>query len=234
MRIYINSIKRRMLFMGLQLISMSIGIQTIARADCLDEAAAHYHVNSGIVHAIATVESGMQPHRTDVNRDGSVDIGLMQVNSSWLPILARYGIRKRDLYDGCTSAYVGTWILARNIRQFGSTWDAVGAYNAATPVKRRAYARKVYGVARGVSDTRNVALPLFLPLHSASTRVKAGQHPGSSKETCDKHEALRKPGGGRKTITAHSELKETARMQKSRGKRPGGNTAPLVAYENHR
>jgi soluble lytic murein transglycosylase-like protein len=70
----------------------------------------------------------------------------MQINSQWLPVLQRYGIDQRMLFDACVSTYVGAWVLAQNIRRHGYTWTAVGAYNASSPTKRVAYARKVAAV----------------------------------------------------------------------------------------
>jgi len=113
-----------------------------ARA-CWDEAAARYQVNSALLYAIAQTESGLDPLAIGRNRDGSRDIGLMQINSAWLPTLATYGISERDLFHPCTSIHVGAWVLARNFHQLGYTWDAVGAYNAVSPGLRRAYAEKV-------------------------------------------------------------------------------------------
>ena len=110
---------------------------------CWDEAAARYHLNSAVLYAIAQAESGLDPLAVGHNPNGSRDIGLMQINSAWLPKLAEYGISERDLFQPCTSIHVGAWILARNIYRYGYTWEAVGAYNAVTPSKRRAYIRKV-------------------------------------------------------------------------------------------
>ena len=110
---------------------------------CWDDAAARYQVSSTLLHAIARTESGLNPQAIGRNRDGSRDIGLMQINSGWLPTLARHGIREQDLFDACTSIHVGAWILAHNIARYGYTWEAVGAYNATSPPLRQAYAAKV-------------------------------------------------------------------------------------------
>jgi soluble lytic murein transglycosylase-like protein len=115
-----------------------------AHADCLDEAATYWKVPTTLARAIAMQESTMRPWIVTKNKNGSHDIGLMQINSWWLPKLARYGIQERDLLDACTNAYVGNWILAQNIEKLGLTWDAVGAYNATSPDKRDRYARSVY------------------------------------------------------------------------------------------
>lgn len=111
---------------------------------CWDAAAARYEVNSTLLHAIARTESGLNPQAINRNRNGSRDIGLMQINSSWLPTLASHGIAERDLFDPCTNIHVAAWILAQNFKRLGSGWNAVGAYNARTPALRRAYAWKVY------------------------------------------------------------------------------------------
>ena len=110
---------------------------------CWDEAAARYHLNSVVLYAIAQTESSLNPLAVGQNPNGSRDIGLMQVNSAWLPKLAEYGISERDLFQPCTSIHVGAWLLARNIYRYGYTWEAVGAYNAVSPSKRRAYVKKV-------------------------------------------------------------------------------------------
>lgn len=117
---------------------------TNARADCIDDAAAYHHVNPALAHAIASVESRFSPTAYNRNANGSEDIGLMQINSSWLPTLSRFGISRAALFDGCVNAYVGTWILSQNISRLGLTWNAVGAYNAMSPSKRLQYARRVY------------------------------------------------------------------------------------------
>ncbi|MFM0694672.1 lytic transglycosylase domain-containing protein [Paraburkholderia graminis] len=116
----------------------------LALADCLDDAAAYQHVSTQLVHAIAQHESGMRANAVNMNSNGTEDIGLMQINSSWLPKLARYGIRRQDLFNPCVNGYVGTWILASNIRQFGPTWKAVGAYNAVSTQKQLIYANAIY------------------------------------------------------------------------------------------
>ena len=112
-------------------------------AACWEDAATRYQVNSAVLVAIAKTESGLNPLATNRNRNGSRDIGLMQINSAWLPALAVHGIREHDLFDACTSIHVGAWVLAQNIRRLGHTWDAVGAYNATSPSLRKAYIDKV-------------------------------------------------------------------------------------------
>jgi soluble lytic murein transglycosylase-like protein len=101
---------------------------------CWDDAAERYRVPAQLLIAIARVESNLNPHainRSHFHRTGSYDIGLMQINSSNLRSLAQYGIREHDLMDACTNIHIGAWLLAHSFEQYGTTWDGVGAYNAA-------------------------------------------------------------------------------------------------------
>jgi|GEM_PF-513071 len=143
--------------------AMLCAAPTIARADCIDDAASFHHVNVSLMRAIAQVESGTQTHAVNANSNGTVDIGLMQINSSWLPRLAREGISEQSLFDPCTNAYVGAWILSENIRQYGPTWSAIGAYNASSPDKRLAYARKVYATAQSITRSPDSPMPILPP-----------------------------------------------------------------------
>jgi soluble lytic murein transglycosylase-like protein len=113
---------------------------------CWDQAALKYGVNAQLLYAIAKTESSLKA--TAINRanaNGSYDVGLMQINSSWLPMLKRFGITEKDLYEPCVSIEVGAWILAHNIRSHGYTWAAVGAYNSPNPQRGLLYAQRVYG-----------------------------------------------------------------------------------------
>jgi lysozyme-related protein Hpa2 len=121
-------------------------LPSAAFADCFDDAASFHHVNPLILRAIAIVESGGRPDATNTNGNGSVDYGMMQINSIHLPELARYGIGKADLYNGCKSVYMGAWILRQSIDKYGNTWAAIGSYNSATPYYRDRYAAKVKSV----------------------------------------------------------------------------------------
>lgn len=131
-----------------------LSLQTYALA-CWDEAAQRYGVSSQLLYAVAKVESHLNPAALNLShrqRTGSYDIGLMQINSSNLPSLARFGISESDLYSPCTNIHVGAWLLAQTLARQGLSWDGVGAYNAAcTQLKgtaclnaRRRYAWKVY------------------------------------------------------------------------------------------
>lgn len=111
-----------------------------------EEIGEKYYVNPSVLYAIAVTESSLNPNAVNrANKNGTEDVGMMQINSWWFPKLKRdFGISRQDLFDPCVSLDVGAWVLADNMRRLGNTWNAIGAYNAVTPSKRRTYAERVY------------------------------------------------------------------------------------------
>jgi hypothetical protein len=150
------------------LITVMLGA-TAASASCWEAAGERYGIHPLLLAAIANVESGFNASAVNgshAERTGSVDLGLMQINSTWLPVLARHGITREHLFDACTSVNVGAWILAGLFARYGATWEAVGAYNAACvrlaaaacTARRVGYARKVEAAVRQLSG----GLPIVL------------------------------------------------------------------------
>jgi len=112
---------------------------------CFEQASLTYNINPLLLWAIAKVESNFNPYALNKNKDGSYDIGIMQINSSHLKTLEKYGlIDKRHIWEPCYNIYVGAWILSKCIQKFGYTWEAIGCYNAVSPWKRKKYSYKVY------------------------------------------------------------------------------------------
>ncbi|MFS2222966.1 transglycosylase SLT domain-containing protein [Pantoea sp. B65] len=106
-------------------------IQLPVRATCWEQAGQRYGIEPELLQAIAIVESNLQASARNQNRDGSYDIGLMQINSRHLPLLRNFQISERALLDDpCLSVMTGAWVLAGFIRHYGYSWEAVGAYNA--------------------------------------------------------------------------------------------------------
>ncbi|WP_077045508.1 transglycosylase SLT domain-containing protein [Pseudomonas sp. KK4] len=120
-----------------------------AQAFCWSRAGQQYAIEPALLQAIADVESGQLASAVNHNKDGSRDIGLMQINSSHLPRLSAQGITEQRLLDEpCLSVEVGASVLADFVARYGYTWTAVGAYNAGNSPDRQAarlrYARKVW------------------------------------------------------------------------------------------
>jgi soluble lytic murein transglycosylase-like protein len=129
---------------------MLLSMVGLAQANCWEEAGREFSIAPELLYAIAEQESNLDPRAIGRNRDGSRDIGLMQVNSYHLPRLAKFGITEKALLeDSCRALKVGAGILADFMRRYGYSWEAVGAYNAGTaidggaPERRQQYAQKI-------------------------------------------------------------------------------------------
>lgn len=119
---------------------VSVLLPVSARAFCFQEAGLRYGVSPWLLWAIAKAESDLDPAARNKNRNGTIDIGLMQVNSLWaLPL----GETWEHLGDPCTNVMAGAWILNKCFQEFGNTWTGVGCYHSRTPERSRRYAARI-------------------------------------------------------------------------------------------
>lgn len=98
---------------------------------CWDMAGSRFGVDPWLLYAIADTESGFDPLAVNVNKDGSVDRGLMQINSTNEPLLSAQGLDPAEVEaDACLSTYVAAWLLRSAQDRYGSgSWKAIAAYN---------------------------------------------------------------------------------------------------------
>lgn len=106
-----------------------------ANAFCFEQAGTEHNVNPQLLRAIAQVESALNHkaiNESHIQRTKTIDIGLMQINSSNLSALAKDGVTQEKLLDDpCLNVRIGARILAEKFKKEGANWDGVGAYNAA-------------------------------------------------------------------------------------------------------
>lgn len=122
----------------LMALALAVTASSMAHGACWKEAGARYRLDPDLLKAIALTESGMQAQARHDNKDGSYDIGLMQINSRHFPRLAAYGITEKSLHEEpCSSVMAGAWILAEIVQRMGYNWNAVGAYNAGAGIDRQ-------------------------------------------------------------------------------------------------
>ena len=124
------------------LLPLFSSVPTLARAFCFEEAGRQYGVNPKLLSSIAEVESRLRPEALHRNDNGSMDAGLMQINSCWN---YKLGIdSSRLLSDPCYNVKIGAKILRQCIDRYGYTWEAVGCYNASSKDKRVDYSWKIF------------------------------------------------------------------------------------------
>jgi len=97
---------------------------------CVVEAAEHYQVPELLLHAILAKENGRNGQYS-VNVNGSKDLGLAQINTSWMTEFSKYGITpERVLNNACLNVSLSAYILKYNwARQNGDWFRAIVAYN---------------------------------------------------------------------------------------------------------
>lgn len=147
------------------LAALSLGTPS-AEAFCFDAAGERYGVSPALLRAIAQVESGLNPAAINDSHEastGSVDLGLMQINSAHLPRLSAWAIsREKLLADACLNVMVGAWLLVQHMGRNGHDWNGIGSYNAGcTRLKgqactdaRNSYAWKVFKALKAQEPAR--------------------------------------------------------------------------------
>ena len=116
---------------------------------CMAVVAAFYRLPPQALPAIQRVEGG-HAGSIDHNRNGTDDLGVMQVNTAWLPELAyRTGLPQRRLRtalirQNCFNIAVAGAILRIYLNEaHGDAVTAIGYYHSHTPGRREAYAMRV-------------------------------------------------------------------------------------------
>ncbi len=116
---------------------------------CMALVAHIYSLPPRVLPSIQAVEGGgpgVQHH----NVNGSVDLGIMQINTMWLAALSRYTrldpaeVRSRLLYRPCFNIAAAGLILRTYLDETGGElMQAIGDYHSHTPLLNQGYQAKV-------------------------------------------------------------------------------------------
>ena len=116
---------------------------------CMAAAAAFYHLPPRVLPSIQVVEGGA-PGMVSRNSDGSSDLGVMQVNTLWIPKFANIthmtpdAVRARLIADPCFNIAAAAAIMRLYLGEAnGDVVRAVGAYHSHTPWRAASYRDKV-------------------------------------------------------------------------------------------
>jgi hypothetical protein len=120
---------------------------------CMALVASLYGLPPRALPSIQAVEGG-KPGTVHHNVDGSDDLGVMQVNTSWLPALSTYTglprdvIRSRLIAQPCFNIAAAGAILKTYLDEArGELMPAIGFYHSHTPVLHQRYRELVTAAA---------------------------------------------------------------------------------------
>jgi hypothetical protein len=83
------------------------------------------------------------------NTNGSHDLGPLQINSSWVPKLAKLvgrppkQVRFWLTHDPCFNVQAARWIFLAGLSATGDYWNAIGVYHSPTKWRQQEYATGV-------------------------------------------------------------------------------------------
>lgn len=129
--------------------------------DCITQAAQCFQVNPLLIKAIIWHESRNQPQALNINKNKTVDVGIMQINTVHFSSLKSRGIDEQRLRkDSCANVFSGTWILKQKIKRYGYTWDGIGSYHSRTAIQRKKYVRNIVSlIAHQTATIDKIAVP---------------------------------------------------------------------------
>ena len=124
-----------------------------------EKAGRDFGIESSLLKRIATIESSLNPRAINQNKNGTVDIGLMQINSMHIRGLSKIGVTREALFDPEVNVYVAALLLSSHIRKRGYNLQAIGCYHSANPVFKNQWLKRLamVNVPQGTVKTSNTA-----------------------------------------------------------------------------
>jgi hypothetical protein len=121
---------------------MEMGLPYLA---CMMVAASYFHLPPRVLPSIQAVEGGY-PGAVHLNKDGSDDLGVMQINTRWVQPVAAYRHTSQDvsrdwlIHDPCGNiAWAGAILDAYRAQERGDLMRAIGDYHSHTVPLNRSY-----------------------------------------------------------------------------------------------
>lgn len=130
---------------------------------CMSLVASLYQLPPRVLPSIQAVEGGFVGSISS-NANGSQDLGVMQINTVWLPALSTYtgldthAVRERLIHQPCFNITAAGAILRLNLDQSGGDlMQAIGNYHSRTPHLHQRYRLRVLQAASRLFHGRAVA-----------------------------------------------------------------------------
>ncbi len=117
-------------------------------AACMMIASHTHEVPPALLAGIYKAEGGKVGQQVE-NKNGSFDLGPMQINTLWIPELAKKWnvshsvAHKRVRDNACTNVNVAAWILRGHIEETRSLSKAMTHYHSRTPKYGKKYQKRI-------------------------------------------------------------------------------------------
>lgn len=113
---------------------------------CVAKAALDFKLASSLLYAIIKAEGGKKGSM-NVNTNGTLDLGVAQINSIHLPEMQRYYPHltlQKLATDTCTNVHVAARLFRSHLDETGGDiWEAVGRYHSKTDKYKEKYQQRV-------------------------------------------------------------------------------------------
>ncbi|AHE95267.1 lytic transglycosylase domain-containing protein [Campylobacter fetus] len=100
-----------------------------------------FNIPPELLWGIAKHESNFDPKAINHNTNGTIDIGLMQINSIHKETIEAANLSVEDLYNPQISVYFASKILSKCLKKHGFTYQGLNCYNGKTT--NNSYHKKV-------------------------------------------------------------------------------------------
>ncbi len=123
--------KKRLFLPLLAVVLLCSNAEAETLESCFKKAAVEHNVPLHLLLAVSYTESRFKPKVRGLNRNGTRDYGLMQINSVWSKQAKKLGYSWQKIKTNpCANVMFGGYILKYNRKRMGSWSAAVGAYHA--------------------------------------------------------------------------------------------------------
>lgn len=121
-------------------------------------AARTFGIDSALLKRIAIIESSLNPNAINRNKNGTLDIGLMQINTIHLRRLSKIGVTETVLRDPEVNIYVAALLLSSHIRRGGYNLESIGRYHSANPTYKSQWLKRL--AMATIPEGKNTTQPL--------------------------------------------------------------------------
>jgi soluble lytic murein transglycosylase-like protein len=102
-----------------------------------------YNISYVLLKMVALTENEkFDKNAIRYNKNGTKDIGLMQINTLWIKELSSFHLNEKKLKDINTNIEIAAYILSNLIKKYGYSWETIGMYHSRTKKYKRRWLKR--------------------------------------------------------------------------------------------